>query len=285
MTPILTHDGVFHADEVLATAIFMLTAHHKTQIVRSRKEMDILQATCVFDVGGKYDPEKGLFDHHQERAGITSVRFGFENCATAGLVWDWFGPAAVVSHFQHCPELVEGLDLADIVKEVYTSFIKDVDQIDIGMRRPEKGEFSFSHSVSSFNPVFNEDYDSAYLKALSWVTMILGNQINQAVAVLRDRKDAIMAFEQAEQVAVFDRYLNGWRDIVPERIKRVVFPRLTGGWSVQRPDGAEDLISPEEAKVLLGDDLIFVHQARFIGATKTRFGAFALASANITGSL
>lgn len=224
MTPIVTHDGVFHADDVLAVAIFMMTTHHNTQLVRTRKETEILQATCVFDVGGKYDPEKGLFDHHQERSGVKSVRFGFENCATAGLAWDWFGPAVIVRHFQHCPELVEGVDLADIVKDVYSAFIADVDAIDIGGRFPEKGEYTFSHCMGSFNPAFGDDYDTAFLKAVEFAGSVLGNELNRAVARLRDRKDAAIAFEQAEQVAVFDRYLNGWQEIVPSRIQRVIFP-------------------------------------------------------------
>lgn len=236
MTPVVTHDGIFHADDVIALAIFSLANSHSTHVVRTRKEVQRLQATCVFDVGGKYDPEKGLFDHHQMKGGVTSVRFGFEGCASAGLAWDWFGPAVVVNHFSGLPGVLDGLDIDEIVREVHAAFIADIDAIDTGSRRPAPGEYSFSHAISSFNPVLNEDFDTAFLAAVNWVKPVIGDEINKAVAKIRDRQEALAAFEQAGQVAVFDRYLNGWQDIVP-RISSVLYSRdlvAAGPSSVQR---------------------------------------------------
>lgn len=284
MISIATHDGVFHADEVLATAMFLLSTEQNVQMVRSRNKDIYANADLVFDLGLDYSPEKGRYDHHHEAGGVMSQRFGFEDCATAGLVWDWFGPAVVVKHFQNTPSLVEGIDLADIVREVHERFISDIDAIDTGNRRPEKGEYTFSHAVSSFNPTGDGNRDVAFRQAVMWVMPVIGTEINKAVARLRDREYLSSVFKDAEKVAVFDRYPEGWQELCPENIERVIFPRIGGGYTVQKPAGRSDLVSQEEALELLGDELIFVHAARFVGAAKTLPGAITLAWANISGT-
>ena len=61
-----THSGCFHADEVLACT--MLTKFTKkfrdAMIVRTRDPKLLETFDIVVDVGGVYDPSKGLFDHH-----------------------------------------------------------------------------------------------------------------------------------------------------------------------------------------------------------------------------
>src|ERR1700745_531243 len=61
-----THDGTFHADEVTACALLLLfNLIDEKKIIRTR-DLGVL-ATCeyVCDVGGVYDPQQKLFDHHQ----------------------------------------------------------------------------------------------------------------------------------------------------------------------------------------------------------------------------
>ena len=83
-----THDGIFHADEVVACAI--LTLFHSSEvieIVRS-KEISYLveKGVDIFvDVGG------GDFDHHQP--GGNGKRKNEVSYASAGLVWREFGKA------------------------------------------------------------------------------------------------------------------------------------------------------------------------------------------------
>ena len=277
MVSIATHDGVFHADDVMAVAIIQMAMNQPIQLIRTRQPELLTQATFAVDVGGTYDPESGRFDHHQVRGGVKSERFGFEGCAAAGLVWDWFGPRVVANHFSEVHSLAEGVDMGEIVKEVYASLIRDIDAIDCGNRRPAEGEYSFSHAISAQNPTWELGHDTAFLSTVEWVQRVIGAEINKAVARLKDKIDAEKVFADSERVAVFPRYLEGWQDIVPERIQRVVFPRLGGGWSVQRPEGRVDLPTQDEARTLLGEDLVFVHANRFIGAAKTQSGAITLA--------
>jgi hypothetical protein len=64
---IITHDGMFHADELLASALIM-HVHGSMQVVRTREltivELDDTEI-WVLDVGGEYIPRDKNFDHHQ----------------------------------------------------------------------------------------------------------------------------------------------------------------------------------------------------------------------------
>lgn len=64
---IITHDGVFHADEVTAIALLETFRYSSdVTIKRTRSARAMTSADMLVDVGGVYDPEKKYFDHHQE---------------------------------------------------------------------------------------------------------------------------------------------------------------------------------------------------------------------------
>jgi hypothetical protein len=62
---ILTHPGGAHKDDFLACCILVHT--HRAPVVRREPEESDLEAKerIVVDVGGRHEPEKGNFDHHQ----------------------------------------------------------------------------------------------------------------------------------------------------------------------------------------------------------------------------
>lgn len=70
---VVTHDGLYHADEVAAIAFYIL-GYGTPTIVRTRDEERLAyykrtartykRSVMMFDVGGEYDPENNLFDHH-----------------------------------------------------------------------------------------------------------------------------------------------------------------------------------------------------------------------------
>ena len=65
---IITHDGLFHADEVLAIAL-IVSIYGDIPVERTRKisTEDMNNPNVwVIDVGGQYCPEKGQFDHHHD---------------------------------------------------------------------------------------------------------------------------------------------------------------------------------------------------------------------------
>jgi uncharacterized UPF0160 family protein len=89
---IVTHDGVFHADDLFACATLSLYFKKHSQsfkIIRTRDEKKIQSADVVCDVGGIYDDSHNRFDHHQKQGAGTRVN-GIPY-ASFGLVWKHYG--------------------------------------------------------------------------------------------------------------------------------------------------------------------------------------------------
>lgn len=65
---IITHDGLFHADEVMAIALIYETIGEipveRTRNISAEDKDDV--DVWIIDVGGEYIPSEGLFDHHQD---------------------------------------------------------------------------------------------------------------------------------------------------------------------------------------------------------------------------
>ena len=84
VTEIVTHDGQFHADEVAAVAILRDLMPH-ADIIRTRDRSMTAPAPgrIVCDVGERFDPELGLFDHHQRGAPVRAGDDGRQRARTA----------------------------------------------------------------------------------------------------------------------------------------------------------------------------------------------------------
>lgn len=67
---IITHPGFFHADELCAIALIKIVGIAISSIERREvKEEDLADPnTFVIDIGGQYNPDQLLFDHHQDGA-------------------------------------------------------------------------------------------------------------------------------------------------------------------------------------------------------------------------
>jgi uncharacterized UPF0160 family protein len=79
ITHLVTHSGGFHADELLSSVILM-RLFPQAQLVRSRDTKWTTPALhkIVYDVGGRFDADAQIFDHHQRpnplfRAGLGPV--------------------------------------------------------------------------------------------------------------------------------------------------------------------------------------------------------------------
>lgn len=84
---IATHNGTFHADEVIGCMLLSFLYPDLT-IIRSRDPLELAKANYVIDVGGKFDLEVN-FDHHPSE--FTLARDNQIKFASAGLVWNKFG--------------------------------------------------------------------------------------------------------------------------------------------------------------------------------------------------
>ena len=133
MKKIFTHNGVFHADEVMACALLRNFPMEYGDVVRTRDLSRVSDGNdYVIDVGMVYD-ENGLkFDHHQKGVGSFSSDYTFE-MASAGLV-------------------LKSLNIEEELKTfLYERVIGSIDSQDNS--GPVAGVFSFSTYISTFNYV------------------------------------------------------------------------------------------------------------------------------------
>lgn len=99
MDCIITHPGGAHKDDFLACSL--MVAEHGVPVVRREPSEDELNnpRVCVIDVGGRHEPEKNNFDHHQfpreqqPTCALSLVLRALGMYEEARLFCDWLEPA------------------------------------------------------------------------------------------------------------------------------------------------------------------------------------------------
>jgi uncharacterized UPF0160 family protein len=130
-----THNGSFHADEVTACSLLLLTNRiDRDKVQRTRDPAILADCEYVCDVGGIYNPALKRFDHHQaDYKGSMS---------SAGMILLYLRTEKAIS--------------TNLYEHLNRSLILGVDAHDNGVARLEPGITSFSQIVSNFLPI---EYD------------------------------------------------------------------------------------------------------------------------------
>jgi uncharacterized UPF0160 family protein len=297
-TKIVTHPGIFHADEVCAIAYLLeLATINPAEPVpverRNPTEAELLDpAVICVDVGGQFDVKRANFDHHQK--GGAGERPNGVKYASFGLVFDWLSRAARADDAL-VSQMMEYMDL---------KVVQPVDALDNGQRDAEGRipTLSFSAVISSFNPTGNakpEERDEAFHVAVQFARIVLGNFRFMAQAHALAREAVMKApVTNAGRVLTLNTFVP-WNEHVFSRpdqasIWYVVFPSERGGFCIQQVpktagsfEGRKPL--PKEwaglrEKALA--DLIglkehgpatFVHPGRFIGGAQSFEDAMTMA--------
>lgn len=152
-----THDGTFHADEVLACSMLcMLPQYREATIVRSRDKEVLQQCDIAVDVGGIYDAATNRYDHHQREFTDTMHELGYSTrLSSAGLVYRHFGAEVLAL-------LAPDTDARALYKKVYKSFMEEIDGIDNGKeafdgQRQYDVTTTLSARVGELNAQWNDD--------------------------------------------------------------------------------------------------------------------------------
>lgn len=273
-----THNGRFHADEVMATAI--LQELYDLEVVRTRNPEVLKELEIVYDVGD------GEFDHHQVDKEFRESGTPYAAC---GLIWRSFGKAAI---HKSEPTLKEH-EINNVFRNIDRNLMESIDASDNGIRGavgiiPTP---NISTILSNFNPPWNAagaDEDEYFHEAVKLASVILGNAIGQSVSTVKARDAVAAAFEKRPkpELLVLDkpypwaRLING---IDKERqILFVVFPREEefllqtvrgkGGSLGNRkslPEAWAGKREEELSKLTGVEDAIFCHPGRFIAAAKS----------------
>lgn len=302
----VTHNGVFHADDVLAGAILrFLVPEIRIERTRDREVLEAAKgdpAVVVFDVGGEYNPSQNNFDHHQRGWGEdpSHLREGVP-LSSAGLLWRAFGPAILAE-----AGLSASADLA--AAAIWEDAIRGVDILDNGVEELAPEGRGFTPAVMAIAkarlPRWDEEgvsLDERYEAAVEDVLdLCLRPAIARAAAAAAAREVVMTAhFDEGGSALVLPRFCP-WQEHLfvreedrGERILFVIFPEAgnTGSWMIQqvptRPGsfvGRKPL--PAAWAGLRAEDLdaatgvgggVFCHPGRFIAGHSTQEGALALA--------
>ncbi|MBR9701339.1 MYG1 family protein [Candidatus Pacearchaeota archaeon] len=177
MKSVAVHNGNFHADDVLAVAILRLL-YPKIKIIRTRDPEKLKEVDFRVDVGGKYNPETGDFDHHQSE--FTEKRANGIPYASAGLIWRYFGMKLVNSK--------EGFEYID------EKIIQLIDAEDNGIK-PYSTEIVYVYDLrnilDSFNPNWQRkdlDKDKLFEEAVLFATNLLKRELDLAKGIAKADK-------------------------------------------------------------------------------------------------
>lgn len=260
----MTHAGVFHADDVFATA-FLRMLNPSIDIVRQNAVPEGFEG-IVYDVGG------GEFDHHQGEAKVRDNGVPF---SSFGLLWNRFGTMLLQEEDAESldRDLVQPIDLTD----------------NTGEGNP------LSLCVSDFNPLHMAtfpEFDAAFWKAVDWAQDVLERRV-ASLRASREQCDYVcgLAREGDGRVLVLDHLVRWKQALVGSGYVYVVYPSLRGGFNVQcvpQRLGDGSMVHPfpeawrgksaEELRELTGvSDVVFCHAAGFLCAAESLDGALALA--------
>tara|TARA_R110002096_G_scaffold44526_13_gene120506 strand:- start:92872 stop:93729 length:858 start_codon:yes stop_codon:yes gene_type:complete len=188
-----THNGPFHADDVLAAALVRVFLDAEATVVRSRNPEVLAKADVVFDVGGVFDVATRRFDHHQ--------RDYQGDRSSAGMVLDWLESDGHVS--------------ASIAEALRFQLVDYVDAVDTGARASAGDVPCFSTMVGVLTEQATDDsFDVWYERAVAMAVDIssaisIGCKRSEtdARAVLAAMDDAVA---NERRVLFFDEYLK-WK--------------------------------------------------------------------------
>jgi uncharacterized UPF0160 family protein len=294
---IATHDGVFHADDVLAVATLMIV-YPGAGIIRTRDAARLDRADVVVDVGGVYDPGRFRFDHHQRgRAGARDNGILF---SSFGLIWRHY--ASRVMTALGVPEE----HFAAVGAAVDRDLVSPVDAVDNGQNLYTGGSPVFagvspvglSSVLSGFNPSWHQqekDFDACFMRAAAFAQDILRNAVQSALGEALARTVVAGAIDRADggPVVVLDQFVP-WSDQVRDEAPAAlfcVFPSETGTWMVQAVNARAGTFESRrllplvwaglrdgEFSAAVGlDDGVFCHPGRFICGARSRASALKLA--------
>jgi len=292
---IITHDRKAHADETIAAATLRMAYGH-VDVLRTR-DAAVLRAeagktdTFLIDVGGRYDPARRLFDHHQpEGAGFRDAEAREWPYASAGLVWKEYGAAAVRAVVSSLDD--DGVD--EVVRHIDEAVLRYIDATDCGVKVRTAGP-SLSALIASFNTTWWEKEEDVFPLVMDLAQVVLTNFIKRHAGTVLARR----AVRDARQILGGQLLLLNaclpWSSIVKDEmpdVKLVAYPVDDGvQWQLRaavNPDNTLRIKFPSSWAGLEGASLaaasgepeaVFCHRNRYLAGAHTREGVLHMAQA------
>ncbi len=303
ITHLVTHSGGFHADELLSSVI-LSRLYPDAQIVRSRAPDWITPASgrIIYDVGGAYDAEAQIFDHHQRGA---PLREDGQPYSSFGLIWKHYGRAYLAAMglpADHIEAIHQGFD---------AKFVLPIDLMDNGALNPATAgplaDLTLPSLLETLKPVFDNKEpgadDRGFQSALSIARMIVEAAIGQRAAKLRAETMVLEAIAATGEGRVLELPMGmPFRPAIvkagADHLLFVIHPRdkdwcITGirkaeGSFEQRADlpAAWAGLSNGDLEAVCGvKGATFCHNGRFIAAANSREAILAMAEIAVEGAI
>jgi uncharacterized UPF0160 family protein len=275
-----THSGNFHADDVYAIAALTLI-YPEYKITRSRDENELKKCDFLVDVGGVYDHENKIYDHHF--ANGPAYDDGLK-MSSIGLVWKHYGPEICGSEI--------------ISERVCDKFIRTLDAHDNGITLTQSapnsynvGDISISSLINVMNPPDLKDvnliFEKEVVKAKEVILAYIAREqhwvnckTHVTEALQKAHAQGLKYIEVGENISWVEHLLN--LDVKGE-ILFVLYPS-DGKWYsrtvpvelnsfASRKDFPKEwagLRDEEFSKISGVKDGVFCHHSCFIMGTKSR---------------
>lgn len=248
---IITHNGIFHADEVFAVATLKLI-YNEVTVTRTRNLPADTTDTLFVDVGLKYDGEQN-FDHHQRDSALTHPN-GIP-MASFGLIWRNFGKTLVDTDYAY--------------NSVLNSLVSSIDAVDNGifLEHESYTPYTLSNAISSFNSEnpFSGEQEFAFNAAVDFAQVVIENAIKSAKKEAQDYYYVLDKMSNNNgDVLVLDKYANFRDALKNSQIKYVIYP-TNGEYRVQSTAPKWNV----EAFTSDSQDFVFCHKSGFVFGTKT----------------
>jgi len=275
---VATHDGPFHADDVMAVALLRTFVAPDATIVRTRDPARIDEADIVVDVGALHEPARGRFDHHQS---------SYQGpLSSAGMVLQWL--------------IAEGTVDGELGERLQKGAVDYIDEVDNGRTAPDPRVPCFPRIVEALNQPArsHEAFDRAFASAVGFAEAWLQGWRAEHERVLEARRVVTAAMadavERGTRVIELEEYLP-WKEVyfahggVEHPTDYVLHPGTDGSWRIvaippKLGDFDQKRSLPAEWAGLTDEDLeavtgipgsVFCHKNRFIAVFRTREAALA----------
>ena len=279
----ITHSGVFHADDVFATAFLDLYFTNISVIRLDSVPLNVGNDVIIYDIG------KGKFDHHQKEARIRDNGIKY---SSFGLLFEEYGLS-----------FLERLKIEN-KEEVYDYLVKDfilsIDAIDNGEFPSVTANYkvkTVSDIIKLYNPSYgsNDTSNENFVKAVNVAESIFSFELkNVCGKVKASKKVTELLKNNNSDILLLDEYLPYEEVILTGNYntKLVIYPSNRGGYCVKTvPISLEDknsrvyfplkwagLVNEDLEKTSGIKDITFCHVNRFLVATKSLEAALKVAS-------
>lgn len=227
---VATHNGRFHADEIMACAIFkhfietvLPTQYNMTfdlKIKRHERNDPALEnAHILLDIGQEYDPARGRFDHHQAGGAGGRVRSCDDSnpqgvdipFSTCGLIWFACGrfitgemdkscyrdgiPSHVPRFFRIDSRLVRSIDASDNGLTMPRGYTYNTEEGSVNI---DGAPLHASVCIGQFNRDTSDELQqlTQFNKALAMAEMMFANMVELTFAWSQDQAKVQAALKQ-----------------------------------------------------------------------------------------